>query len=72
VLYVLTDGFDQINDFETIPREFARLNKDKKVKVNCILLSSDATRDPIFVKILDRVAPENGGVMKVVDKGDLK
>jgi hypothetical protein len=68
LIYVLTDGFDQINDFESVYKEFERLNPSKKIKVNCILLTSDATKDQALVKILQRIAESNGGILRVVEK----
>jgi hypothetical protein len=68
LMYVLTDGFDQINDFESVYKEFQSLNKDKKVKVNCILLTSDPSKDKALLDILDRIAKDNGGILRIVEK----
>ena len=68
LIYVLTDGFDQVESLEAVYQKFATLNPDKKVKVNTILLSSDPTRDKSLVDLLTRIAKDNGGILKIVNK----
>jgi hypothetical protein len=66
LIYILTDGFDNVDDFNTVVNEFRRLNSDKSVKVNTIWIkSSDA---PELEKVLQKIADENGGRMISVDK----
>lgn len=67
LIYVLTDGFDQ-GDPREVLEQFRKLNKDKRVKVNTILLKS--ADDPELVNLLKTIASENGGVYKEVDKQD--
>jgi hypothetical protein len=71
VMYVLTDGFDQINDLESVYTKFATLNSDKKVKVYTILLTDDPDKDKSLVDILRRIAKDNGGQMSIVKKDSL-
>jgi hypothetical protein len=66
--YVLTDGFDQIANFEDVVTAFAQGNTDKRMKINCIFLQSD--EDPKLVEVLTRIAHENGGTMKTIKKTD--
>ncbi len=68
LIYVLTDGFDQIDDFESVYTAFTKLNPDKKVKVNTILLTSDPTKDKKLVEILERIAKDNGGLLHIINK----
>lgn len=73
LMYVLTDGFDQVNDLESIYREFEKLNPDRKVKVNCILLTTKDKKleDKDVAQLHDllkRIAERNGGILKVVDR----
>ena len=68
LIYVLTDGFDQVDSLENVYKKFSDLNPDKKVKVNCILLSSDPTRDKSLVDLLQRIAKDNGGSLKIINK----
>lgn len=68
LIFVLTDGFDQVADFETVYNEFAVLNKNKKVAVNTILIGTGDQKE--LVSILDRIAKDNRGVLRVVSKED--
>jgi hypothetical protein len=73
LMYVLTDGFDQVNDLEAIYKEFDKLNPDRKVKVNCILLTTKdkklEDKDVATLHdLLKRIAEKNGGVLRVVDR----
>lgn len=69
LIYVLTDGFDQIVSFDAVINEFRKLNGDKKVRVNTILIKS--TDNPELEKVVRTIASENGGVCKVIDRQDL-
>ena len=40
LIYLLTDGFENASDLNKIVEEFRRLNPDKKVKVNALLIRS--------------------------------
>lgn len=66
LIYVLTDGFDQVDSLESVYTEFATLNKDQKVRVNTILIGSPDQKD--LVDLLARIARDNRGTMKVVSK----
>jgi hypothetical protein len=67
LLFVLTDGFDQ-GDPKEILEQFRRLNREKKVRVNTILLRS--TDDAELVQLLKTIATENGGTYREVAKDD--
>jgi len=69
MIYVLTDGFDQVDSLESVYNEFATLNKDQHVRVNTILIGSPDQKD--LVDLLARIAKDNRGTMKVVSKDAL-
>lgn len=60
LIYVLTDGFDQVVSFDAVIAEFRRLNANKKVKVNTILIQSTINTE--LERVLQTIAQENGGV----------
>lgn len=60
LIYVLTDGFDQVVSFDAVIAEFRRLNSNKKVKVNTILIQSSINSE--LERVLQTIARENGGV----------
>lgn len=66
--YVLTDGFDQVANFDDVINAFAQGNADKRMKINCIFLQSD--EDPKLVEVLTKIAHDNGGSMKTILKTD--
>jgi len=66
VMYVLTDGFDQVDSLESVYNEFATLNKAGHVQVHTILVGSGEQKE--LVEILQRIAKDNHGTMKVVSK----
>ena len=64
IIYVITDGFDQMEKPEQMTAEFARLNPKKKIHVHTLYVSDSHTeeaRDKPFIELLERVAKENGG-----------
>jgi hypothetical protein len=65
-MYVLTDGFDQVDSLESVYNEFATLNKAGHVQVHTILVGSGEQKD--LVEILQRIAKDNRGTMRVVSK----
>lgn len=65
LLYVLTDGFDQVSDYEEVVEKFRKLNPDKRVKVNTLLIPS--SDDPELVRVMEQIAAEHGGVFKIVN-----
>jgi hypothetical protein len=69
LIYVLTDGFDQVVSFDAVIEEFRKLNADKKVKVNTILIRGAA--DPELERVVKTIATENGGICKIVDRQDM-
>ena len=66
VIYVLTDGFDQVNDLGAVVKEFDALNKDRAVRVNTILLGDGEQKE--LVEALKTIAEKNNGTMKIVSK----
>ena len=66
LVYVLTDGFDNVASFDDVINEFRKLNKDKKVRVNTILIR--AAENAELERVLRTIADENGGVFKIVEK----
>jgi hypothetical protein len=68
VIYVLTDGFDQVNDLESVVREFDTLNKNRMVRVHTILVGSGEQKE--LVEVLKRIAELNNGTFKNVSRED--
>lgn len=66
LIYVLTDGFENVVSFDAVVNEFRRLNADKKVKVNTILIRSTGYAE--LEKVMRVIASENGGVCKIIDR----
>jgi hypothetical protein len=69
VLYVLTDGFDQIADMDAVVDAFRRGDADGHTHVNCIFLQSD--EDPKLVAALQRIAEIGHGTFKAILKRDM-
>jgi hypothetical protein len=69
LIYVLTDGFDNVVSFDAVINEFRKLNPAKKVRVNTILIRSTANAE--LEKVVRTIASENGGVCKIIDRQDL-
>ena len=70
LIYFLTDGeFNNYASYEDVLAEVAKLNADKTVKVNTILMMSD---DAQAEKTLKAMASQNGGVFKKVLETDLR
>ena len=70
LIYFLTDGeFNNYASYGDVLAEVAKLNADKSVKVNTILMMSD---DPQAEATLKEMANQNGGVFKKVLETDLR
>jgi hypothetical protein len=69
LLYVLTDGFDQIADMSTVTNEFKKADADGKIHINCIFLQAD--EDPKLVAALKEIAEIGHGEMKIILKKDM-
>ncbi|HVV71935.1 MAG TPA: hypothetical protein VHI52_10620, partial [Verrucomicrobiae bacterium] len=72
LIYVLTDGFETIGGGDAAKEIGDLINKenpDHSVKINTIMLSDDPNRDKSIIQILQRIAEDNGGKWKVIDKG---
>ncbi len=65
LIYLLTDGLEQVDDLSGIVAEFRRLNVGNKVKVNTILIGT--AREPMLEDALKTIARDSGGVFKQVD-----
>jgi len=66
LIYVLTDGFDQIASFDDVKDEFVKQNQVGKVKVNTLLIRSRS--DPELEKVMQQIAEKNGGVYKPIER----
>lgn len=66
LIYVLTDGFDQIASFDDVKDEFVKQNQGGKVKVNTLLIRSRS--DPELEKVMQQIAEKNGGVYKPIER----
>jgi len=69
VLYVLTDGFDQISNYNDVSNAFKKGNADGKMQVNCIFLQSD--EDPKLEEFLKAIADQGHGEFKKILKSDM-
>lgn len=69
LVYILTDG--DFPDNKAVLAKIRELNKDHKVKVNTIAFVGEADTDTDFMKLLEQIAKENGGVYKHVKESDL-
>jgi hypothetical protein len=69
LIYVLTDGFENAVSYDAVVDQFRRLNPEKKVRVNTILIRS--TTNPELEKVVRTIAAESGGVCKIIDRQDI-
>ena len=69
LVFVLTDGFDQVADLNGVVAEFARGNPAGRTHVNCIYLQSGD--DPKLVAALKRIADVGHGQFKAILKRDM-
>jgi hypothetical protein len=69
LLYVLTDGFDQIANFDDVLNAFKIGNPDGKMHINCIFLQSD--EDPKLEEVLKSISTQGHGVFKKILKSDM-
>jgi hypothetical protein len=69
LIYVLTDGFDNVDSFQAIIDLFKNLNVGKATKVNAIMLKS--RDDPALEHVLQTITDDAGGTFKVIDEKDL-
>ncbi len=69
LLYVLTDGFDQIASFDDVVNAFKNGNIDGKTHINCIFLQSD--EDPKLETILKSISTQGHGDFKKILKSDM-
>jgi hypothetical protein len=69
LIYLLTDGFDQIANFDDVTGAFKDGNPDGKMRVNCIFLKSD--EDPKLEEALKKIAKDSQGEFKKISKSDM-
>lgn len=69
LLYVLTDGFDQIASFDDVINAFKEGDADGKMHINCIFLQSD--EDPKLEQVLKQIADQGHGTFKKILKSDM-
>jgi hypothetical protein len=69
LLYVLTDGFDQISNYDDVTNAFKKGNPDGKMHINCIFLQSD--EDPKLEEFLKAIAVQGHGDFKKILKSDM-
>jgi hypothetical protein len=67
LLYVLTDGFDQIPSFDDVTKAFKAANAN--MHINCIFLQSDP--DPKLEEFLKAIATQGHGDFKAIQKSDM-
>jgi hypothetical protein len=68
LMFVLTDGFDQISNFDDVTNAFKKGNPDGKIHVNCIFLESDP--DPKLEECLKKIASDKNSFLKK-EKADM-
>lgn len=70
LIYFLTDGeFNNFASYDDVLNEVAKLNADKSVKINTILMMGE---DSKAEETLRKMAKDNGGVFKKVLESDLR
>jgi len=69
LLFVLTDGFDQIANFDEVVHAFKAGNSDGKIRINTIFLESD--QDPQLEKVLKQIAGDGKGTFTKLRKQDM-
>lgn len=69
LIYLLTDG--DFPDNDAVLKRIRELERTFKVKINTIAFVSDADTDTAFMKLLDTIAKETGGVYKHVAENEL-
>jgi hypothetical protein len=67
LLYVLTDGFDQIPSYDDVTAAFKKANPN--MHINCIFLQSD--EDPKLEEFLKAIATQGHGEFKKILKSDM-
>jgi len=74
LIYLLTDG--DFPDNDAVLKKVKELNKPlangKKIKVNTIAFVNDKDTDTAFLKILETIATDNGGVFRHVAENELQ
>ena len=59
LIFVLTDGFDNVSSYGKVADEFRKLNTDNHTKVNTILIESRT--DPELRAVMEKIAKDSGG-----------
>jgi hypothetical protein len=69
LIYLLTDG--DFPDNAAVLNRIHQLDKDATVKINTIAFVGDQDNDTDFMKLLQQIAKETGGVYRFVRESDL-
>jgi hypothetical protein len=69
LLYCLTDGFDQISNFDDVTNAFKKGNPDGKIHVKCIFLESDP--DPKLEECLKKIATDPKTDFQKIPKSEM-
>jgi hypothetical protein len=69
LIYLLTDGFDQVASFDEVVNSFRANNRNGQTHVDCIFLQSDA--DPKLEQVLKQIADESHGHFRKIFKSDM-
>ncbi len=64
LVYILTDGFDNVSSYDDVLKTIRRLNPGAKTKVNSILIRTRS--DPELERVMKTIASENGGVYRAI------
>jgi uncharacterized protein with von Willebrand factor type A (vWA) domain len=65
LICVITDGFDNAESLAAVTNEFARLNGDRRVTVNAVLIRG--SDDPQLESSLRAIAHSNGGMFRAIE-----
>lgn len=69
VIFLLTDG--DFPDNQAVMKRIAELDANHQVQINTIAFLSEADTDTDFLKLLQQIARENGGIYKHIDESKL-
>ncbi len=69
LIYLLTDGFDQVANFDEVVRAFSSDNREGQTHVDCIFLQAD--EDPKLEQVLRQIADEAHGHFRKILKSEM-
>ena len=71
LIYILTDG--DFPDNDAVLKKIAELKKGApRVKINTIAFTGDGDNDTAFLKLLEQIAKDSGGVFRHVKESDIE